>query len=150
MPMMLRDFVHRRTVSFGLLMVTTACSSGDGGNGRGFRGGQSGLLAECSTPSYICPDSGAPSYENDVVPILNARCNGCHGNGGQEAVDRNLTTLLKVQKLGPTVASLISSCQMPPPPLAPLTPKEQATVLEWFACGCPNNASNEPPSCAVK
>jgi hypothetical protein len=138
--MMRNDFVHRRALSFGWLLVVTACSGGDGRDGRGFRGGRSGLITECSTPSYTCPDSGAPSYANDVAPILDARCNGCHGNGGQEATGRNnLTTWINVKNLHPTPQRLISSCLMPPPPLAPLTPTEKATVLTWFTCGEQDN-----------
>ncbi len=110
-----------------------------------------GLLAcngPAPEPSPSCPaiDASAcqqpvPSYAKDVVPVLDRTCNStCHApgvgpwplNNHQDVVD-----------WGSIIAGDIEQCSMPPPDASAgngvMTDSERALVLDWFACGAPDN-----------
>jgi len=87
----------------------------------------------CQTP--------VPSYTTDVAPILDRRCNEtCHAPG---VGPWPLTDWGDVKDWQSIVNCSISQGTMPPPGneagSGDLTPDERATVLDWLACGAPNN-----------
>jgi hypothetical protein len=93
----------------------------------------------CSVdPVTKCP-STKPSYKNDVIPILQARCYGCHSStdgGGPWP----LTTLVDIQDWKTLFIQDVESCKMPPVDAgAPLSSDETTTLLGWLVCGAPNN-----------
>jgi uncharacterized membrane protein len=103
------------------------------------------LLAACGgSESVNCPNlstncpSPAPSYANDVRPILNARCTTCHSPGGQEAV-RDFTTYAGVFAQRQPMLTQVYSCRMPPAGNAQPTTQERQTLVAWLVCGAPNN-----------
>jgi hypothetical protein len=117
------------------------CAERNPGDGKGFLGGEAGSVAPCPTNAVECPDSGAPpTYSNDVAPILEAHCTGCHGPGGENN-DVPLTSykLLMKKKGTSTVAttsiSNVQDCKMPPPPLPRVSEEERRTLVCWFARG---------------
>jgi hypothetical protein len=85
-----------------------------------------------------CPTS-KPSYKNDVIPILEARCYACHSStdgGGPWP----LTTLVDIQDWKTQFISDVQSCAMPPVDAgAKLSSEEATTLLGWLVCGAPNN-----------
>lgn len=116
-----------------LACLLVACSE-DRGDGRGFLGGQAGVVPPCATGTIECPDSGpAPTYSGDVAPILSAHCTGCHGPGGENQ-DVPLTTYQDLATR-PTAISFVLACKMPPPPLAALSAPERETLVCWYSRG---------------
>ena len=90
------------------------------------------------TPVTKCP-SPKPSYKNDVIPILQARCYGCHSN-----VDGSgpwpLTTLVDIQDWKTQFIQDVTSCAMPPLDAgAKLSSDDAKTILGWLVCGAPGN-----------
>jgi hypothetical protein len=75
----------------------------------------------------------------EVSPIIQSTCVPCHGPGGVEA-NRPYVTYEDMKKYGPfvTMYSQVLGCLMPEPPQA-LTTAERQRLLEWFACGEPDD-----------
>jgi hypothetical protein len=88
-------------------------------------------ITKCPTPK--------PSYESDVIPILQARCYGCHSStdgGGPWP----LTTLVDIQDWKTQFIQDVESCSMPPVDAgAKLSSDESTTLLGWLVCGAPDN-----------
>jgi WD40 repeat protein len=112
------------------------------------------LAADPETPPPIAvvalDRKDAVSYEKEVVPILEAKCQSCHsGNVRKAAFDMGTYDgLLKGGKTGPAVvpghaadsllAKLAGRTQkptMPPKDEEPLTPKELALIKLWIDQG---------------
>jgi hypothetical protein len=87
-----------------------------------------------------CPGT-APSYANDVAPILDLRCNTtCHAPG---VGPWPLTNYADVSDWADVIGPYVEQCGMPPPDSnagdGNMTDAERQTVLDWLACGAPNN-----------
>lgn len=97
--------------------------------------GSEGALPECGETSQECV-APFPTYTDDLAPILEANCVGCHQAGGQTP-DPDLTTYRSVSALKTriTANSLVSQCRMPPPPLPSLSPADRNTFTCWIAGG---------------
>jgi hypothetical protein len=93
----------------------------------------------CGVPPEICPDP-APSYANDVSPILQTYCVRCHGPGGVES-NKPLTTWAEVKsRYGAILQQVYVGCVMPPAGEPQITdPTERAKLLGWLECMAPNN-----------
>ena len=84
--------------------------------------------SSCSLPS--------PSFQNDVLPVLDRTCNStCHAPGqGQWP----LTTATDVSDWGSLIYADLEQCSMPPPDASAgngnLTNAERAMILDWLAC----------------
>jgi hypothetical protein len=79
--------------------------------------------------------SPVPSYATDVVPILEAKCNGCHTGGDGPWP---LTNYADVLHWRAQVLSELAGCTMPPPTgTTRLTAPERATLIDWLVCGAP-------------
>jgi hypothetical protein len=95
-----------------------------------------------------------PSYSTDIVPILHARCSPCHFEGGIEDFGGPgglpLTSWASVDNADIAIQNQVARCLMPPidgihtkmihvDAAAPLSSAQRATLLDWLACGAPNN-----------
>jgi hypothetical protein len=87
-----------------------------------------------------CPASGAPSYANDIVPIIQTYCNtsACHGPGGLSS-SFPLATYSQIEGRISTVHEQVVDCLMPRAPGSDLTPADRVTLIDWIVCGSPNN-----------
>ena len=112
------------------------------------------LLVSPRTHSWIagilfpCMASAAPLLEQDVLPILQKNCMGCHGGLIQKGeLDlRTLPLMLKGGKAGPAVVAgkpeeselwlAIAENEMPKEK-PPLSAKDKATLKAWIAAGLP-------------
>jgi len=88
------------------------------------------LPATCPTP--------APSYVNDVAPLISAHCLKCHAPGGQEA-SKDFTNYPNVFSQRSAILNQFYSCRMPPEGEPRPTAQERALLLGWLVCGAPNN-----------
>ncbi len=85
-----------------------------------------------------CPDP-APSYANDVAPLIEQYCaSQCHDATGS-ASDQPLATYSDLKSRALNVETQIYQCRMPEAPVTPPTLEERVTLLSWFVCGTPNN-----------
>jgi mono/diheme cytochrome c family protein len=102
-------------------------------------------------PGATLPPSGPPSFADDVFPLLQERCGGCHGSlGGWDA--STYDRVINSGNSGPAVipgdvgASLLAqkilgtqtSGQIMPPAGA-LSDEELEILLDWISAGAPNN-----------
>jgi hypothetical protein len=85
-----------------------------------------------------CPTSGAPSYANDVAPIISQYCEvtGCHVAGGSGVGLLSPYSALSAD--ANNAENQIDQCLMPKDPPY-LSVQERLTLLTWFVCGAPNN-----------
>ncbi len=110
------------------------------------------LLTACSTQSPSTTDAGpdpncpwidagtcnlpSPSFQNDVLPLLDRTCNStCHAPG---VGPWPLNNEQDVFDWGSIIYGDIEACTMPPPDASAgnglLTNGERAVVLNWLAC----------------
>jgi hypothetical protein len=78
-----------------------------------------------------------PSYARDVAPILQDNCVTCHSPKG--GYGYNLVTYEEVHDQAGAMITWISDCTMPPSTYPPLETTQRQTLLDWLACGAPNN-----------
>lgn len=93
------------------------------------------------TPSDpACPDA-APSFAQVVYPqVFQLSCVPCHSPGGQES-NMPLTSYQQVAvRAGEIHNQVFLACAMPPPGAAQmLSDVQRQTLLDWLACGAPDN-----------
>jgi hypothetical protein len=98
------------------------------------------VVANCSASiPKNCPS--APSYANDIAPLVKRTCVTCHAINGS-ASDRDLSTYKNLTKLETTSLVQVADCLMPPSDAgagAMLSPSDRTELLQWFVCGSPNN-----------
>lgn len=122
--------------------VRSSDPNGDGSaaDGGGLDGAMDpvGEAGSCAVVApATCPTS-VPSFANDVLPILNAKCNGCHTGPPQPWA---LTNQDDVQTWAISISIDLTRCSMPPADAGTpnLTKAELDAVLGWIVCGSPNN-----------
>jgi hypothetical protein len=95
----------------------------------------------CPTLSTSCPSSGAPSWSNEVQPIIRRSCYPCHAQGGSGALEgHDYQTYAGVAMVSTTAETDILNCKMPQAGGdQPLSAADAQTLVSWFACGHPNN-----------
>jgi hypothetical protein len=134
----LRISAMRASLAFLLVAASFeigGCGSGSEGDVRSTQITE--LATTCrATGTTVCPHT-PPSYANDVVPILDRDCNlPCHSPG---LGPWPLTNYDDVSAWAVSIQTDVASCAMPPPDAGVLTGQEQATLLDWVACGAPYN-----------
>jgi hypothetical protein len=93
----------------------------------------------CNTVDTTCP-AHPPSFAHDVDPVIVKYCNACHGEGGMEQALYDYTSYQGIFKARSSMASFVSDCMMPPVDAGLFPGDEQRqVVLQWIACGAPNN-----------
>lgn len=94
--------------------------------------------AVCDRHFPACP-SPAPSYQQDIAPIVQLECLSCHYTGS----DLTRTAYNAYQGIYSDRGSILGqlyACEMPPAnyPL-PITSDQRTTFMAWIECGAPNN-----------
>lgn len=108
-----------------------------------------GLMLGCSSEPGVdglqCPNdlpascpAAMPSYQNDVMQIVQRGCVGCHSATGVE-YNRPLDTYSALYAQRQGVLTQIYGCRMPPAGAPPLTSAERQQILTWLVCKSPNN-----------
>ena len=85
-----------------------------------------------TTPACVGP---APTYAEDVRPILERHCFKCHAGDGVAADEHDFSHFetLNAQKMA--LANEIGACAMPPSSEPPVPGREAEALLRWAACG---------------
>lgn len=84
-----------------LAFELTACSTGSGDSGGGKVSGGAGA-----------PSSDAPTWYQDIAPLVAAHCTGCHQGGG--VAPFSLQTYEQAKMWSPTFATVLANGSMPP------------------------------------
>ncbi len=115
-------------------------ASGDATPSEGaLRDGMAGETSDAACPPATIRTcvQPAPSYSREVVPILSEHCSRtCHSLDGGEWP---LTDYAHVADWSLTIAVELEACAMPPPNAGSLSATDRAVLLDWIACGDPNN-----------
>jgi hypothetical protein len=85
-----------------------------------------------------CP-SPPPSWSNEVQPVVDRTCNGCHGDGGVQQHPWDFSTYSGVSRNRGSILSQLYTCKMPPLDAAAPLPQERQALLGWLVCNAPNN-----------
>ena len=84
-----------------------------------------------------CPAT-APSYEDDIAPLVDARCGGCHYRGNPNS-KQVLETYADLHSSVSVIEHEVYRCQMPPAGEPALSAAERQRFLQWLVCGAPDN-----------
>lgn len=113
------------------------------------------LLVACSL--WACKvEPPAPTWHQDVRPLLEAHCTGCHQEGG--VAPFALTDFAQVRDLRDVVVDAVTSGRMPPWPAEPRcapylddprpSPEGVDTLVRWAAAGAPEGDARHPAAAA--
>ncbi len=107
--------------------------------------------------STIAEETPAPKFETDIVPILEARCLKCHGDGKLEA-GLDLRRKFLILKGGDSGAGFVAekpddslfiqkiiADEMPPKDEGRLDDKQKSLLRRWIATGAKTVAEKEKP-----
>ena len=84
-----------------------------------------------------CPDGGVPSYQSEILPILQEACLPCHGPGGTAGYDESGYANVYDQRS--PILDQVYDCLMPPTNGPQLTSAQRVALTGWLECGAPNN-----------
>ena len=98
-------------------------------------------------------DEPAPTWNQEVAPIFQRRCQACHREG--QAAPFSLGTRAEAAEWAEMIAEVVKDRRMPPWHADPavgtfanarrLDDAEQATILRWIAAGLPEGDPASPP-----
>ena len=95
-----------------------------------------------SCPSDLPSDSGcpdaAPSYAEEIQPLIDKHCGGCHYRGNKNS-KQVLETYDDVHASLTVIEKEVYRCEMPPAGEQPLGLAERAALLQWLVCGALDN-----------
>ncbi len=85
--------------------------------------------------------SPAPSWSRDVQPIVDRSCAPCHLRGGVAATTgHDFSTYAGVFSQQADIKGRVETCMMPlAGGDAPLSTSDGDKLLDWIACGAPDN-----------
>jgi hypothetical protein len=110
--------------------------AGDGDAGVGDDGT---VAAACPPPASTTCIDPAPSFANDIAPILDSRCNNCHDPNVPEA-PWPLIDYGDVFAWSISIGGDVATCAMPPAGSGTVLPEpERQKILAWIVCGSPDN-----------
>ncbi len=85
-----------------------------------------------------CPDA-IPSYQDDIAPLMQARCQTCHAPENDSGL-WSLGDQESVAEWSDTILRQIRTCSQPPPDSGVyLSAAERHTLEAWLVCGAPDN-----------
>lgn len=95
-----------------------------------------------ATVNFTITEEGSqevPSFANDVLPIMQARCatSGCHVSGGSAPFVINGYS--DVQPRAQTIKTRVAGRTMPPAGATALSNEEISTIVAWVDGGAPDN-----------
>jgi hypothetical protein len=74
------------------------------------------------------------SFAESVQSILQTNCNSCH-TSGTSAPYQDLGSYATAKALAADIVQRVSTGQMPPKPIAPLSDDDYQTLISWYATG---------------
>jgi hypothetical protein len=126
--------LHFHGTFWPLLSVMAGCGDSGGPARPGLTESDGGSEVCETTLPTSCP-SPAPTYEQDVATIIEARCSSCHDGRGEQwpLVDYSHTADWSNE-----IRAMVADCSMPPPDSGVLMlNSERQVILDWVRCGAP-------------
>jgi hypothetical protein len=131
---MVRDFVVLLAIG-----ALTACSGSSTLEGDPFDASSESALGACPGPASDMCSLPGPSYMNDIVPILEQRCNNCHV-AGVDGGPWPLGGYAEVRDWRSAILRDLRECTMPPADAGlPFPEQERAALMAWLICDAPDN-----------
>ena len=121
-----------RTVTFALSLIVAACGAEPSTGTPNTPACPAGL-----PDSSACPGS-APSYKDDIAPLVDDRCGGCHYQGNRNS-KQVLETYDDLHSSVSVIEKEVYGCAMPPQGEPVLSAEERQRLLRWLVCGAPDN-----------
>jgi hypothetical protein len=85
-----------------------------------------------------CP-ANVPSYQDEIAPLLEARCQTCHALENNSGL-WSLGDRASVAEWSDTILRQVRACSQPPPDSGVyLTTTERRALETWLVCGAPDN-----------
>lgn len=112
-----------------VLLTSILCTSACGG------GSSNGTVNAGDVVPQDNAASNGPmmSYENDIKPILQAKCIGCHNSGDNPLAPFSLEGIDRVNSFRSAMQFVLESHTMPPADAQQLTGSEHAKLKAWLA-----------------
>jgi hypothetical protein len=120
-----------------LLVPSLAACSSSSSSSPSDAGGTCTFVVQYDDADTAVCDKPIPSYQTDVLPILQSDCIVCHSPTGTAGYDETSYTDVYNQ-LSP-IFSQVATCEMPPLNGPELSNAQRTTLIDWLACGAPNN-----------
>jgi hypothetical protein len=119
--------------TLGLAVALGACAH----EGADLHPGGSLATAKSAACHHAPPScaGAAPSYVQDVRPILQARCFKCHAGEGEAAGEHDFSRVETLRAQRRALSNEIGACAMPPAPEPPVPDDEAEVLVRWAACG---------------
>jgi hypothetical protein len=103
-------------------------------------GAESATFTGCPDGGYPDCPSPPPSWAMQVRGIVYVWCAPCHFNGGTgTGLGDDFSTTKALRHTLTTALTDLHICTMPPPDAAVLSPADRETLMEWLACGAPDD-----------
>lgn len=121
-----------------LILFIAACGGGGGGGAGGNSGSDIGTLDAGEGNS----NARMLAYTEDIEPILQAKCTGCHNSGDNPLAPFSLEGEERVKAFKSAIHYTVENQTMPPAGMAQLTHSEHAKLMAWLT-NSPYNAASE-------
>jgi uncharacterized membrane protein len=93
---------------------------------------------DCITTSASVKITSGVSYVNDIKPLIENRCDHCHGPGGVKS-DRDWTVYANVKTFAAAIKTRTANGSMPADMVGGLPQAERDLIACWVDDGAPNN-----------
>lgn len=108
-----------------LFLSTSACGGGGSSN-------SSAGIGEVTPQNEIASNGSMLSFGEDIEPILQARCLGCHNSGDNPLAPFSLEGVERVRSFNSAIQFVLESNTMPPVGAPQLTASESAKLSAWL------------------
>jgi hypothetical protein len=111
-----------------IFICLSASACGGGGGGSNLTVGENTV-----TPTSEASQSGQMlSFEGDIEPILQSKCQGCHNSGDNPLAPFSLEGIQRVNSLKSAILYVLDTNTMPPADAQQLTGSEHAKLKAWL------------------
>lgn len=147
----IREFSAALMIS-GVLVACGEEGAGTTKAGTGESTGEASSTGSAGEPTTTAGAEVGPTYYQDVAPMLNQRCVGCHVTGG--AAPFALASYAEASMFAPVMLASVEAGTMPPWPPGGSTPPlehdrslpeaERELLAAWVEAGAPEGDPNDP------
>jgi hypothetical protein len=135
------NFRARALVGGALVIALAGCRSGpDALDGTSPAEGDAASSTSCPNDFHAQCPIPAPSYQSDILPIVQAHCLTCHAPSGLEPTENSFTNYQAIFDDRQAIEDQVNDCRMPPVDAGVGLPTTSRVLLmTWLACGAPDN-----------
>jgi hypothetical protein len=121
--------VSARAILVSIVLIVTACGGGGGGGSTNVTLPNDNQV----TSGEVTTENGKMlSFEQDIEPIMQGKCLGCHNSGDNPLAPFSLEGSARVQSFKSAILFTLESGIMPPVDVQQLTQSERAKLIAWL------------------